>query len=83
VKGYSCPKSGKEVIKVDELHCLMCHQELPEDNFGRRNALVLTDEREQIPATLGAWCNEACMGEWLVKTALDAMMKRMMSPSTN
>jgi len=68
---------------MDELHCLMCNQELPEDNFGRRNALVLTDEREQIPVTLGAWCDEACMGEWLVKHALDAMMKRMMRPSTN
>ena len=73
----------EEVINVDELHCLLCNQELPEDNFGRRNALVLTDEREQVPVALGAWCNEACMGEWLVKTALDAMMKRMMTPSTN
>ena len=68
---------------AEELHCLMCEKELPEDNFCRRNALVLTDEREQIPVVLGAWCNEKCMGEWLVKTALDAMMKRMMSPSTN
>ena len=66
-----------------ELHCLMCKEELAEDNLGRRDALVLTDEREQIPLTLGAWCNEACMGEWLVKHALDAMMKRMMRPSTN
>jgi len=68
---------------MDEFHCLMCDVEMPEDDFGRRNVLVLTDEREQIPAVLGAWCNEKCMGEWLVKTALDAMMKRMMSPSTN
>ena len=73
----------EEVIKVDELHCLMCNEELPEDNFGRRNALVLTDERAQIPVALGAWCGEKCMGEWLVKNALDAMMKRMMSPSAN
>ena len=68
---------------MDELRCLMCNEELPEDNFGKRNALVLTDEREQIPSVLGAWCDGKCMGEWLVKTALDAMMKRMMSPSTN
>lgn len=68
---------------MDEFQCLMCNKELSEDNFGRRNALVLTDEREQIPAVMGAWCDEKCMGEWLVKTALDAMMKRMMSPSTN
>ena len=47
---------GREVIKVEELHCLMCNEELSEDNFGRRNALVLTDEREQIPVVLGAWC---------------------------
>jgi len=71
------------VIEMPELHCLMCNEELPGDNFGRRNALVLTDEREQIPVVLGAWCNEKCMGEWLVKSALDAMMKRMMSPSAN
>ena len=68
---------------MDELKCLMCNKELSEDNFGRRGALILTDERQQIPATLGGWCDEKCLGEWLVKTALDAMMKRMMSPSAN
>ena len=68
---------------MDEVRCLMCNEELPEDNFGRRNALVLTDERREIPAVLGAWCDEACMGEWLVKQALNAMMKRMMRPSAN
>ena len=68
---------------MEELHCLNCDQELPEDNFGRRTALVLADERQQIPAALGAWCDEKCLGEWLVKQALDAMMKRMMSPSAN
>lgn len=73
----------KEVIEVDELRCLMCNEELPEDNLGGRNALVLTDEREQIPVVLGAWYDEKCMGEWLVKNALDAMMKRMMTPSAN
>ncbi len=68
---------------MDELRCLMCNDKLSEDNFGRRGALVLTDERQKIPAVLGAWCDERCMGEWLVKTALDAMMQRMMSPSAN
>lgn len=68
---------------MNRLHCLMCDEELSEDNFGRRNALILTDEREQTPAVLGAWCDEKCLGEWLVKTALDAMMKRMMRPSAN
>ncbi len=70
-------------MKVDELRCLMCNGELSEDNFGRRGALVLTDERQQIPTVLGVWCDEMCMGEWLVKHALDAMMKRMMRPSAN
>ena len=68
---------------MDELRCPMCNEELPEDNFGRRNALVLTDEREQIPVVLAAWCDEKCMGEWLVKSALDAMMHRMMKPTSN
>ncbi len=68
---------------MEELHCLNCNQELSENNFGRRNCLVLTSEREQIPAVLGTWCGERCLGEWLVKQALDAMMKRMMSPSAN
>ena len=68
---------------MDELHCLMCGAELPEDNFCSRNALILTDERGQVADVLGAWCDEACMGEWLVKQALDAMMKRMMRPSAN
>ena len=68
---------------MEELHCLNCNQELSEDNLGRRNALVLTDEREQIPLALGAWCDEKCLGEWLVKQALDAMMKRLMRPSAN
>jgi len=68
---------------MDELYCLMCDEELPEDNFGRRNALVLTDEREQIPLVLGVWCDEKYLGEWLVKRALDVMMKRMMRPSSN
>ena len=68
---------------MDELRCLMCDEELLEDNFGRRNALVLTDERQQSPIVLGAWCDEKCLGEWLVKNALDAMMKRMMIPSAN
>lgn len=61
----------------------MCNEELSEDNFGRRNALLLTDGREQIPVVLGAWGDEKCLGEWLVKSALDAMMKRMMNPSAN
>jgi len=68
---------------MEELHCLNCNEELTEDNFCRHNALILIDEREQIPATLGAWCDEKCLGEWLVKNALDAMMKRMMFPSSN
>jgi len=68
---------------MEELHCLNCSAELPGDNFCQRSALVLTDEREQVPAVLGAWCDEKCLGEWLVKQALDAMMKRMMSPSSN
>ena len=66
---------------MKELQCLMCLDELPEDNLGRRSAIVLTDEREQIPQVLGAWCDEKCMGEWLVKSALQAMMQRMISPS--
>ena len=49
--------------------------EPPGDNFLRRGALILTDEREQVPEVLGAWCDEKCMGEWLVKTALRAMMQ--------
>jgi len=68
---------------MDELHCLMCNEELPEDSWGKRDAIVLTDEREQIPAVLGVWCDEKCLGEWLVKATLDAMMKRMMRPSAN
>jgi hypothetical protein len=68
---------------MKELHCLNCNEELSEDNFGRCNCLVLTDERQQVPLALGAWCDEKCLGEWLVKQALDAMMKRMMSPSAN
>ena len=68
---------------MDELHCLNCNGELPEDNFCRRNALILTDERGQVSEILGAWCDEKCLGEWLVKNALDAMMKRMLFPSAN
>ena len=68
---------------MDELHCLNCNKELSEDSFSSRNALVLTDERQQMAVVMGAWCDETCMGEWLVKQALDAMMKRLMSPSSN
>jgi len=68
---------------MHELQCLMCDKELAEDDCGRRDALILIDEREQSPAVLGAWCDEKCLGEWLVKMALDAMMQRMMHPSTN
>jgi len=68
---------------MEELHCLNCNAELPEDNFCQRNALILTDERGQTSEVLGAWCNEKCMGEWLVKQALESMMQRMMRPSEN
>ena len=68
---------------MEELHCLNCNEELPEDNFMKRDALAPTDERQQVPLTLGPWCDEKCLGVWLVKQALDAMMKRMMSPSAN
>jgi len=68
---------------MDELHCLNCNEELPENNFCRHNALILSDERGQVSAVLGAWCDEKCLGEWLVKNALDAMMKRMLFPSAN
>jgi len=68
---------------MEELYCLNCNKELPEDNFCSRNALILTDERGQVAEVLGAWCNEACLGEWLVKQALEAMMQRMMRPSAN
>ena len=36
------------MINVEELHCLNCNEELPEDNFYRHHGLVLTDEREQV-----------------------------------
>ena len=68
---------------MDELRCLNCNGELPEGNFCRRNALILSDERGQVSEVLGAWCDEKCLGEWLVKNALDAMMKRMLFPSAN
>jgi hypothetical protein len=68
---------------MEDLRCLCCDRELPEDNLSSRNALVLTDERGQVSEVLGAWCDEKCLGEWLVKSALDAMMKRMMRPSAN
>lgn len=68
---------------MEDLRCLCCDRELPEDNFSSRHALVLTDERGQVSEVLGAWCDEKCLGEWLVKSALDAMMKRMMRPSAN
>jgi len=67
----------------EALHCLNCNEELPENNFCQHNCLILTDERGKTSEVLGAWCDEKCMGEWLVKSALDAMMKRMMKPSTN
>ena len=68
---------------MPELHCLSCDKELPDDSSLRRNALILTDERQQIPEVLGAWCDEKCLGEWLTKTAITAMMRRMMQPSNN
>ena len=60
-----------------KLRCLNCN------NLDLRGGLVLTDERGGTPVVLAAWCDEACMGEWLVKNALEAMMKRMMTPSAN
>ena len=54
----------------EELYCLNCDKELPEDNFCSRNALILTDERGQVSEVLGAWCDEKCMAEWLVKNGL-------------
>jgi len=60
-----------------KLRCLNC------DNLDLCGGLVLTDERGDMPVVLAAWCDEACMGEWLVKNALGAMMKRMMAPSAN
>jgi len=68
---------------LGQLHCLNCNTELPDDNFHRHQALVLSDERRLVPEILGAWCDEKCLGEWLVKNALDAMMKRMLFPSAN
>ena len=60
-----------------ELRCLNC------DNLDLHGGLVLTDERGDMPVVLAVWCDEACMGEWLVKNALEVMMKRMMAPSAN
>jgi hypothetical protein len=68
---------------MDGLRCLSCDKELPDDNLLNRSALVLTDERQPIPAVLGTWCDEKCLGEWLTKAALSAMMRRMMRPSAN
>ena len=68
---------------MNDLRCLCCNRELPEDTFNSRHALVLSDERGQTREVLGAWCDEKCLGEWLVKSALDAMLKRMMQPSSN
>lgn len=54
----------------EELYCLNCDKELPEDNFCSHNALILTDEREQVSEVIGVWCDEKCMAEWLVKNGL-------------
>jgi len=61
---------------MEEVHCLNCNREPPEDSFCSRNALILTDERGKVSEVLAAWCNEKCMGQWLVKNALDTMMKQ-------
>jgi len=68
---------------MNDLRCLCCDRELSEDTLGSHHALVLTDERGQASEVLGAWCDEKCLGEWLVKSALEAMLKRMMQPSSN
>ena len=60
-----------------ELRCFNC------DSDDLHRGLVLTDERGDMPVVLAVWCDEACLGEWLVKSALEAMMKRMMAPSVN
>ncbi len=43
---------------MDKLYCLMCNDEMIEDNFCSRNPLVLTDERGQVSEISGAWCDE-------------------------
>ena len=68
---------------MEELHCLNCNNELPEDNCCSRNTLILTDERGQISEVPGSWCDEKCTGEWLAKNTLNLMMQRMMRPSAN
>jgi len=45
--------------------CSSCGIEHSEDSWGKLDALILVDEREQIPATLAVWCNEECLAAWI------------------
>ena len=45
--------------------CSSCGIEHSEDSWGRLNALILVDGREQIAVTLDVWCNEECLAAWI------------------
>lgn len=63
---------GDTVVYV----CETCREEHEENNFGKAGCLVLRDEREQVPA-VWAWCNEACLGEWLDSPEARELFPRM------
>ena len=50
--------------------CSNCGTERPEDSWGRTDAVVLIDDREQIPVTLAVWCNEECLATWIANEVL-------------
>jgi hypothetical protein len=64
-------------------HCLGCEKAIPEKEDRRHDGLVLVDERGQKTEVIGVWCNEKCMGLWFASSAVQAMLTRMLRPSSN
>ena len=64
-------------------YCANCGMEHSEDSWGRLDAIVLVDDREQIPATLAVWCNEECLAAWISNEVhqilLDELKRRISS----
>ena len=64
-------------------HCLGCKRTIPEKESGRHDGLVLVDERGQETEVIGVWCDEKCMGLWFASSAVEALLTRIMRPSSN
>ncbi|GAH18063.1 unnamed protein product [marine sediment metagenome] len=64
-------------IYGEDVQCSSCGEKHTYDRVTGYECLVLIDGRDRPNLVIGAWCNEACLNDWLDSPAAKVLFPTM------